>query len=283
MPLDSASVRLIEQRIARARGIPQSQPAVQPPASAHPRDLRAQARHTDNFIASIQQRFGRRVPGQWPAFYGEWQRFYANNFSSIASTGSHTQAVEQQLHRFAQYAGGWAHPRPQQMGASLVYSPGQIQAEADTVNNIITQLATDVAASPKIKAQSRAAFGAFTAEWQTFYSQHLGLVDRLWFSTMEKISEYRHRAADWKKQLKKQGLKTSTPDDNPTKPGISFGIPWWAWLAGAGGLVGLYFIVRIVRGSVLAGAALEEAEADAIAVATAVQKRKAARKVVTIS
>ncbi len=173
-----------------------------------------------------------------------------------------------------------------QLSASLVYSPAAIKAEAETTNAIITQLATDVNASPRIPKANRDAFGTFVAEWVNFYKSSLSLVDRLWFSTMEKVHEFRKRAAEWRTLLTKKGLKASTPADKPVAPGIgpeAGKIPWMWILGGASVLVGLFFVVRIVRGSMLGQAALAEAEDDAVAAAREAERRKAARKVITIT
>lgn len=168
-----------------------------------------------------------------------------------------------------------------QMGASLVYSPGVIKAEAETTNAVITQMSQDVNASPKVPTATRNAFGVFVAEWSSYY-QSISFVDRLLFSTMEKIQEFRKRAGDWRKLLQKAGAKFSSPADKTTAAGVSLPqIPWKWILGGVGAAVGLFFIVRIMKSSLSGAAQLAEAEEDAVRIAE--MKRKASKKIVTIS
>ncbi len=168
-----------------------------------------------------------------------------------------------------------------QLRSSLVYSPGVIKAEAETTNAIISQMALDVNTSPKVPAATRNAFGAFVAEWTSYYKS-IGFLDRLVFSTMEKIQEFRKRAAEWRKTLQRAGAKFAAPSDKHSAAGVSLPQLPWKWiLGGVGVAVGLFFVVKIMRSSLSGAAQLAEAEQEAVRIAAT--KRKASKKVVTIS
>ncbi len=169
--------------------------------------------------------------------------------------------------------------RPGRMGDSLVYTPGQIKAEAETANTIISQLYRDAEASKKIPQKTRNAFYAFCNEWVAFYKNHTGWTDRLWFSTLEKITDYRRRAEDWRKLLTKQGLNSSGPSDHAPTPGIGEGaIPWKLIILGVVGVAGLLITWKIVSGVMLRGAQLGEAEKAAEAIAEAETRKKRQKK-----
>ncbi len=170
------------------------------------------------------------------------------------------------------------------LGDSLVYSPGEIKAEADTTNAIITQLYQDAVASPKIPQATRNAFYAFCNEWVAFYQNHTGWFDRLWFSNLEKITDYRKRAATWRAKLGKVGLKSNSPEDAVRDPGITSNTIPWKWIVlGAIGVTGAVMVVHLARTALLGAAELGEAEMMAMSIADAAKAKRAAKRLVTIT
>lgn len=170
---------------------------------------------------------------------------------------------------------------------SLVYSPSEIKAEAETTNTIISQLYNETAATPKIPQATRYAFYTFVNEWVAFYKNHTGWFDRLWFSNLEKITDYRKRAGIWRTTLEKKGLKSVDIPDVVKAPGFSADSIPWKWIVlGALGLVGVALTVSLVRTAVLGGAmdaSLAEAEAAAIAIADAQRRKRSSRSVLSIA
>lgn len=176
--------------------------------------------------------------------------------------------------------------RPGRMNDALVYSPSEIKAEADTTNAIITQLYQDAAASPKIPTAVRNSFYAFCNEWVAFYKNHTSWFDRLWFSNLEKVTDYRKRADTWRKKLAAHGLASSSPADAIHNPGFDPNSIPWKWIAiGAAGLVGIFVVTKVVLGMATGGfaGALEEAEANALAIMDQTRRRRHGRSVHTIS
>lgn len=170
------------------------------------------------------------------------------------------------------------------LGDSLVYSPSEIKAEADTTNAIISQMYQDAVASPKIPQATRNAFYGFCNEWVAFYQNHTGWFDRLWFSNLEKITDYRKRAGVWRAKLGKVGLKSNAPEDAVTAPGISSNAIPWKWIVlGAIGVTGAVMVIHLARTALLGAAELGEAELMAMSIADAVKAKRNARRLVTIT
>jgi hypothetical protein len=93
-----------------------------------------------------------------------------------------------------------------------VQTPGSIRAEMDTVDGIVHQLDGDVTAS-HVEDVFKQAWRAFVEEWSRFYKEHLGWLDRLWYSAYEKTVEYRKRALAWRDKFIALGGKASAPVD----------------------------------------------------------------------
>lgn len=206
MPLDIASVRLIEARQRAAGWAPHVRGQLgadatlyQPGAINTPFDLRTAAQQTDRFIAGLNDALQnvKKVPlawyQGWQKFFTEWQRFYANNFSGIVSTTAHwlTSDLQSQLVNYQQQAGVWA----KQAAKYKASAPGPGPEEP---------------------------------------------------------------ASDTKKTLMYVGLAVV-------------------------GLGTLFLVAKLVHTAVLGGAALEEAEQTAVALADAQRRKKSNRRVVTIS
>lgn len=110
MPLSAAERKIIFDRQMGAA------PLYSPGAINTPFDLREAAQQTDVFISSIQSSLqnAKRVPvawlNGWRAFYVNWTKFYATNFSGLlATTGKWlTSDLQSQLVSYQQQAGTWA-------------------------------------------------------------------------------------------------------------------------------------------------------------------------------
>lgn len=127
--------------------------------------------------------------------------------------------------------------RPIRVGA-LIYTPGAILAEMNTVKAQIETLDRDVR-SASVRPVFLDAWSTFVKEWEAFYKDHEGWTDRLWGSAMEKTQEYGKRLATWRDALSKEGGK-------PTGPAVpSGGIPWTPILWGVG------IVTALVAGAVI--------------------------------
>lgn len=128
---------------------------------------------------------------------------------------------------------------------ALLYTPGAIKAEAVTTDQEIKALLTDVRTS-KLPGKVKTSFQKFFDEWVSFYKNHTGWFDRLWFSNMEKIQDYRKRGVDWRGMLSGQGVKMTTPSPKIKFAGLELPtMPLWGKVAiGAAAAGLLYYIFR---------------------------------------
>ena len=109
------------------------------------------------------------------------------------------------------------------MGA-VVYSPSEMKAEAATTDAELYQLYLDVNKS-KLDADSKQAFYRFVNEWKDFYVNHSAWTDRLWFSYIEKVQDYRKRGLDWRDKLEAAGVATSAPRPKVKEAGENIELP----------------------------------------------------------
>jgi hypothetical protein len=119
-----------------------------------------------------------------------------------------------------------------------VQTPGSIKAEMDTTRAIIHQLDADVAAS-SVDASFKTAWRTFVDEFDAFYKQHQGWLERFWYSTYAKTVEFRQRAIDWRARFVALGGTPSAPEDRaPERPDLVATVTRTAlWAAGIyGGL-----------------------------------------------
>ena len=123
---------------------------------------------------------------------------------------------------------------------AVIYTPGAILAEMDTVKAQIETLDRDIR-SASVRPVFLQAWDTFVKEWQTFYKDHEGWTDRLWGSAMEKTQDYGKRVVTWRDAFKKEGGKPT----GPTIPGGGF--PWKLALWGVGIVGGLIAGAVIVK------------------------------------
>jgi hypothetical protein len=121
----------------------------------------------------------------------------------------------------------------EELGA-LVYPPGVIKAELDTVNAGVTQLDSDIMAS-NVRDAFKKSWRLFVAEWQAFYKNNSGFWSRMWGAVYEKATEYRKRVEQWREAFEREGGRSTSPGLTvPETPGTGK----WKWvLLGAGGLL----------------------------------------------
>jgi hypothetical protein len=102
----------------------------------------------------------------------------------------------------------------------------------DTVAGLIHQLDADIKAS-RVDESFKTAWRVFVDEWERFYKEHQGWLDRFWYSAYEKTVEYRRRTLAWREKFVALGGKPVGPTDTPPdKPGAQ------AWRLGQWLLVG---------------------------------------------
>jgi hypothetical protein len=113
-------------------------------------------------------------------------------------------------------------PRPGLRNALVdIKLPGAILAEMQTTDGIIDQLGNDIEASTAVDDAFKDGWRAFRAEWKKYFSEHQSWSDRAWYSSYEKVVEYRTRALTWRNLFESKGGKASTPKDTPPQlPGI---------------------------------------------------------------
>jgi hypothetical protein len=119
---------------------------------------------------------------------------------------------------------------------ALIYMPGAIRAEQDTVQALVQQLDADVCAS-HVGAQFRQAWAGFVAEWQHFYDAHASWWSRTFFASYEKTLDYRRRLVEWRDAFQREGGAPTgpAPSKSPTGDDSHLG----AYLAiGAGAIAG---------------------------------------------
>jgi hypothetical protein len=95
-----------------------------------------------------------------------------------------------------------------------IQTPASTKAEMDTTNSIIHGLGGDIDRS-RVDGGFKESWGKFADEWNHFYKEHLGWLDRLWYSAYEKTVEYRKRALAWRERFVALGGLPSSPPDQP--------------------------------------------------------------------
>ncbi len=97
---------------------------------------------------------------------------------------------------------------------ALIWTPGAILAEMRTVRGIVAQLDRDISAS-QVDDAFKASWRTFVDEYEAFFKDHQGWLDRFWFASYEKTAEYRRRALDWRTKFTNLGGRASAPVDTP--------------------------------------------------------------------
>lgn len=116
-----------------------------------------------------------------------------------------------------------------------IYTPGAILDEMNTVRGLIAQLDRDIVAS-SVDDAFKTTWRVFFDEYEAFYRNHLGWLDRFWIASYEKATEYRQRTLDWRKRFSALGGRVSAPVDTlPEKPGAQL-VSAAKWLLIGGGV-----------------------------------------------
>lgn len=122
-----------------------------------------------------------------------------------------------------------------------IWTPGAILAEMRTVRGIIAQLDRDIVAS-RVDDAFKAGWRAFVDEYEAFFKEHQGWLDRFWFASYEKTVEYRRRALDWRQKFTALGGRVTAPVDTPPAgPGATLSA-YAKWLLAGGGV---YLAIRL--------------------------------------
>jgi len=175
---------------------------------------------------------------------------------------------------------------------NFFFSPDEVKNEQEQVNNLVDSLGVDVNAnSGKLPKRVVAGFSQFWNEWKAFYKANNGFLARHERGTYEKTLEYRAQAANWQKQIIKGGVQTTAlPPLHTSQPGEDNQgkddkVTKILKYVGIGTLVlfGLGLAAKLVHTVMLGRAQLAEAEEEAIQIADSSKRKKAARKVATIS
>jgi hypothetical protein len=79
---------------------------------------------------------------------------------------------------------------------AVAVTPGEILDQMNTVDALARQLDVDIAAAP-VRAEFKAGWAGFLAEWRKFYEEHKGFTGRIWNSVYNDTLAYRRRFEDW--------------------------------------------------------------------------------------
>lgn len=123
-----------------------------------------------------------------------------------------------------EYTLGLAMMAREHGAGAVVYSPSEMKAEAATADAELYQLYLDVNKS-KLDSDSKQAFYRFVNEWKNFYNNHSSWTDRLWFSYIEKVQDYRKRGLEWRDKLERLGVVTSAPRPEVKEAGVKVELP----------------------------------------------------------
>lgn len=152
-----------------------------------------------------------------------------------------------------------------------------MQAAVDAVSNW---------SGKNVPAGSGQAFKTFYANWKNFYANDFGSRTSVlahWFTSnlQGNLVNYQNQAADWGQKLKKWGVSVQ----GAAPPGAAGGgknVMMWVGI-GAVTLIGLFIIGKLVHTVAFGGAALEEAEEEAMRLADQKQRKKHDRRVLSIT
>jgi len=169
-------------------------------------------------------------------------------------------------------------------------TPGDLRNAAVQTNDYVTSMATTVqrggAWLKKVPAGNGKAFQAFVNNWEQFYGTTFANAFNAWASwftsdVQSKVANFQAQAADWGTKLKKWGAKVAGTPTPAASGGASNTFMWIG--IGAVTLVGLFLIGKLIRTATLGGAALEEAEDEALKIAEAKRRKKADRTAYSIT
>lgn len=114
------------------------------------------------------------------------------------------------------------------MGDPLIWWPGDIEQLINQADAEIKGLARDVArersasGTAVISDASLAGFKAFYNEWEG-YRVGLSWFGRISGGTVDRVQEFRRRAADWRTRLEESGARFSAPKPTNLVPKGPFG------------------------------------------------------------
>jgi hypothetical protein len=190
-------------------------------------------------------------------------------------------------------------PHPQ-LGADrgdFFFSPDEVANEQNQVNTLVDSMGMD--ANERKSSLPKTTFTGFVRfwnEWKAFYKNKSGWAARHERSTYEKTLEFRQRAATWHDDLSKAGLKLSS--SKPTDPSQGGGPwqaiqkgtnkltdvpPWVMWtVGGTVALIAVFIASKVVAKAALGGAALEEAEQEAMRLVDEKKRKKHDRTLFSI-
>lgn len=137
-----------------------------------------------------------------------------------------------------------------------------------------------------VPAGTGATFNTFVRAWANFYASDFSSRPRVlahWLTSnlQAQLINFQQQAADWGKKLKKWGVKFEATSTEGA-PNKALGVLTWIGI-GVVVLGGLYLIGKAVHKATLGGAALEEAEQEAMQIAEEKKRKKRDKTALTIS
>jgi len=130
-------------------------------------------------------------------------------------------------------------------------TPGQVEAEMDTVNTAFQTLNQSITNDRGIRVTFRDAWDPFYREWNAYYADNRGFFANFFGapSKLDKAREYRTRVADWRSAYEKERGSAMPGPGIPKAEGD--GVSWKWWALGALGVVALAWgIGRALPGAV---------------------------------
>lgn len=171
-------------------------------------------------------------------------------------------------------------------------TPEDLLSAAQQTNGVIMALHAAVdenrrRPTPTIPKSVRDEWVAFVTGWSGYYETNFG-GSRLrtlahWFTSdlQGTLVNYQQQAALWADRLKKYGAKI-TGAGTEGKPGGAANVMMWVGIAVVG-VVGLFIIGKLVHTVALGGAALEEAEDEALRIAEAKRRKRTDKTALSIA
>ncbi|HEV3059766.1 MAG TPA: hypothetical protein VGY48_16055 [Vicinamibacterales bacterium] len=169
-------------------------------------------------------------------------------------------------------------------------TPPDLRNAAQQTDAYVTSLAKTVqrggAWLSRVPTGSGDAFQAFVDSWEQFYGSTFANKFNSWVSwftsdVQSKVANFQAQAADWGAKFKKWGAAVAgTPP--PSAPGGPSNTFMWIGIA-AVSVVGLFIIGKLIHTVALGGAALEEAESEAMKIAEEKKRKKQDRTAYSIT